>query len=241
VPEVLVLQNRKPEHIAASARLLAEKLAAAQMLILPGGFSGGDEPEGSAKLICAFFCGERVRDAVLQMLACRDALILGICNGFQALLKLGLVPDGTIHREQAASAPTLTFNTIARHQSRMVRTRVCSTLSPWFSREEAGALHYIPVSHGEGRFVAGEQTLRTLAERGQIATRYVDEHGQPSSAIAHNPAGSMFAIEGISSADGRVLGKMAHSERLASGLYRNLGAPAPCQKLFESGVYYFTA
>jgi phosphoribosylformylglycinamidine synthase len=220
-----------------SAAALAEKINNTNMLVIPGGFSGGDEPDGSAKFIAAFFRSPVVADAVMKLLERRDGLILGICNGFQALIKLGLVPFGRIKTIEKDD-PALTFNTIGRHQSTLVRTRICSVLSPWFLCEEKGALHTIPVSHGEGRFVAGDSAIRALAEAGQIATQYVDLDGSPTMDLRYNPAGSMMAVEALSDPSGRVLGKMAHSERRGAYLYKNVPGNKN-QKLFEGGVKYF--
>ena len=207
------------------------------MLILPGGFSGGDEPDGSATLITAFLRNPAVREQVMALLDQRDGLMLGICNGFQALIKLGLVPFGKIIDTDAA-CPTLTYNTIGRHQSRMVRTRVASDLSPWLSGARVGETYTVPISHGEGRFLASEALLRDLAQRGQIATQYVDEVGQPTLDDDWNPNGSLWAVEGITSPDGRVLGKMGHSERIGPNLYRNVPGDYD-MKLFQSAVRYF--
>jgi phosphoribosylformylglycinamidine synthase len=236
-PEIFVVRNLSPADVAQSAALLAEKTGRANMLVIPGGFSGGDEPDGSAKLIAAFFRGPAVADAVMDLLLNRDGLILGICNGFQALVKLGLVPFGKI-TEPREDSPTLTFNTIGRHQSFLVRTRVCSTLSPWFLCEEAGAIHTIPVSHGEGRFVAGDGEIRRLAGSGQVATQYVDHDGRAVMDLRYNPAGSVMAVEAVTDPTGRVLGKMAHSERRGEHLYKNVPG-LKTQKLFEGGVKYF--
>ncbi len=212
-------------------------LRRAQVLFVPGGFSGGDEPDGSGKFITAFFRNEVLREETEQLLYARDGLALGICNGFQALIKLGLVPFGHILPADAA-APTLTFNTIARHQSRLVRTRVASNKSPWLRFTNAGDIFTVPISHGEGRFLADEETIRSLAANGQIATQYVDLNGQPTSDIRFNPNDSMYAIEGITSPDGRVLGKMGHSERTGAGLYKNVPGRYD-MKLFDAAVHYF--
>ncbi|MDL2219615.1 phosphoribosylformylglycinamidine synthase [Ruminococcaceae bacterium OttesenSCG-928-O06] len=235
--EIFVVQNLTPAQVAESAAALAQKIAQSQMVVLPGGFSGGDEPEGSAKLIAAFFRGGQVAEEVARLLQMRDGLMLGICNGFQALIKLGLLPHGKI-TDITPDSPTLTFNTIGRHQSMLVRTRIASNLSPWLAKEEVGAIHTIAISHGEGRFVAGEDQLRTLAENGQIATQYVDVAGKPTMDIAGNPNGSAFAIEGLTSADGRILGKMGHTERIGDGVYANVPGNKH-QALFEGGVAYF--
>ncbi|MDR3356130.1 MAG: phosphoribosylformylglycinamidine synthase [Spirochaetaceae bacterium] len=236
--ETFVIRNLTPQAVAKSAALLAEKIRGANMLVIPGGFSGGDEPDGSAKLIAAFFRGAAVADAVAELLEVRDGLVLGICNGFQALVKLGLVPLGKI-TEIKEGDPVLTFNTIGRHQSFLARTRLCSVLSPWFLCEEAGAIHTIPVSHGEGRFVADSACLARLAAAGQIAAQYVDTEDRASMDPRFNPAGSMMATEALSDPSGRVLGKMAHSERRGAHLYKNVGGNK-IQNLFEGGVKYFS-
>ncbi len=235
--EIFVLRNLTAEDVQRSVEGFAAALRSAQMLILPGGFSGGDEPDGSAKLITAFLRNPAVREQVMALLDQRDGLMLGICNGFQALIKLGLVPFGKIIDTDAA-CPTLTYNTIGRHQSRMVRTRVASDLSPWLSGARVGETYTVPISHGEGRFLASEALLRDLAQRGQIATQYVDEVGQPTLDDDWNPNGSLWAVEGITSPDGRVLGKMGHSERIGPNLYRNVPGDYD-MKLFQSAVRYF--
>ena len=208
-----------------------------QIIMLPGGFSGGDEPDGSGKFIATTFRNPRVAEAVARLLEQRDGLMLGICNGFQALIKLGLVPYGKIV-DIGPSDPTLTFNSLGRHVSRMAYTRVTSVKSPWFAGVQAGDVFAVPVSHGEGRFVADDATLRRLMANGQIATQYVDLQGNPSADIQWNPNGSVCAIEGITSPDGRVLGKMGHSERQGDGLYRNVPGEKD-QRIFASGVQYF--
>ncbi len=235
--EIFVLRNLTAEDVQRSVEGFAAALRSAQMLILPGGFSGGDEPDGSAKLITAFLRNPAVREQVMALLDQRDGLMLGICNGFQALIKLGLVPFGKIIDTDAA-CPTLTYNTIGRHQSRMVRTRVASDLSPWLSGARVGETYTVPISHGEGRFLASEALLRDLAQRGQIATQYVDAAGQPTLDDDWNPNGSLWAVEGITSPDGRVLGKMGHSERIGPNLYRNVPGDYD-MKLFQSAVRYF--
>ena len=235
--EILVVRNLTPDDITASIHEAARILRGSQMLILPGGFSGGDEPDGSAKFITAFFRNPQMAEAVDSLLNRQGGLILGICNGFQALVKLGLVPFGRII-DTDADCPTLTFNEIGRHQSMAVRTRVASNLSPWLSRCQPGETHTVVISHGEGRFVGPEPLLRELAAKGQIATQYVDAEGIPSMDLRHNPNGSLFAIEGITSPDGRILGKMGHTERSGEGLYLNIPGNR-CQPLFEGGVDYF--
>ncbi|MFC0265541.1 phosphoribosylformylglycinamidine synthase [Alloscardovia macacae] len=237
--ETLLINNLTPQAVAESTHALAESIRSAQIVMIPGGFSGGDEPDGSAKFITAFFRAPEVTEAVRDLLQNRDGLMLGICNGYQALIKLGLVPFGDIV-DMDESCPTLTFNEIGRHQSRLVRTRVASTLSPWLSQCEVGDTHTIAISHGEGRFVAPHDVIETLVERGQIATQYVDTHGQPSLNLSVNPNGSLLAVEGITSPDGRVFGKMGHTERSGYGLYANV-PDLSYQPLFESGVSYFTA
>ena len=207
------------------------------MVFIPGGFSGGDEPDGSGKFITAFFRGEAVKDAVTRLLEERDGLMAGICNGFQALIKLGLVPYGKI-TDPDANAPTLTFNAIGRHQSRLVRTRIASNRSPWLSKTKVGEVYTVPISHGEGRFLASPEVVAQLAQNGQIATQYVDLDGKPTYDIHFNPNNSVAAIEGITSPDGRVLGKMGHSERIGKGLYKNV--PGVFEMgMFQSAVEYF--
>ena len=235
--DTFVINNLTPEAVAESTHELARRIRESQIVMIPGGFSGGDEPDGSAKFITAFFRAPEVTEAVRDLLQNRNGLMLGICNGFQALVKLGLVPYGDIV-EATPDAPTLTFNTIGRHQSRLVRTRVASDLSPWLSACEPGEVYTVAISHGEGRFVANDEVLGQLREGGQIATQYVDEAGVPSMGLDVNPNGSVLAIEGITSPDGRVFGKMGHVERRGENLYRNV----PGEKfmpLFESGVQYF--
>ena len=205
--------------------------------MFPGGFSGGDEPDGSGKFIKAAFENEKVRTAVMELLNNRDGLILGICNGFQALIKLGLVPYGEIRKAQS-SDPTLTFNTIGRHMSRLAATRIASVKSPWLAGVEVGDIHQIAISHGEGRFVASPETVAEMEKNGQIATQYVDQNGEPTYDMPSNPNGSYYAIEGITSPDGRVFGKMGHSERFAANVFKNVPGGKD-QKLFESGVKYF--
>ena len=237
--DVFVINNLTPEAVAESTHELARRIRESQIVMIPGGFSGGDEPDGSAKFITAFFRAPEVTEAVRELLQSRDGLMLGICNGFQALIKLGLVPYGDI-RPMDDACPTLTFNTIGRHQSRLVRTRVASTLSPWLSKCEVGDVHNIAISHGEGRFVASPELLEKLIAAGQVATQYVDEDGVPGMSLDVNPNGSVLAIEGITSPDGRILGKMGHTERSGAGLYKNVPGNA-YQPLIEGGVAYFTA
>ena len=236
-PVVMVVGNLTPQAVSDSIRTMERLIGESQMIVLPGGFSGGDEPDGSAKLIAAFFRNPRISDAVHRLLQDRDGLMLGICNGFQALIKLGLVPYGRI-LDTDANCPTLTFNAIGRPQSMLVRTRICSDLSPWLSKCAPGELHTVAVSHGEGRFVAPPELARKLAEAGQIAAQYVDAEGKPTMDLRYNPNGSLFAVEAITSPDGRVLGKMGHSERSGKNLYKNVPGNA-FQPIFEGGVSYF--
>ena len=236
-PEILVIRNLSPADVEDSLERMAEALGRSQMLVIPGGFSGGDEPDGSGKLINAFFRREKLSDAVHELLYGRDGLILGICNGFQALIKLGLVPFGRIV-ETDGNCPTLTYNAIGRHQSRLVRTRVCSNLSPWLSKCAVGDIHTVAISHGEGRFVCPPELLAQLRANGQLATQYVDLDGEPSMDLRYDPNGSVLAVEGITSADGRVFGKMGHSERSGLGLYANVPGDK-LQPIFEGGVEYF--
>ena len=236
-PEILVVRNLTPADVAESCKALVKAIDASQIVMLPGGFSGGDEPDGSAKFIASFFRNPAVTEAVRRLLQQRDGLMLGICNGFQALIKLGLVPYGDI-RPITACDPTLTFNTIGRHQSMLVHTRVASTGSPWLSKCEVGEMHTIAISHGEGRFVAPQEVLDTMLRNGQVATQYVDLTGVPTMDQSFNPNGSVLAIEGITSPDGRVFGKMGHSERSGEYLYKNVTGDK-YQPIFEGGVDYF--
>ena len=236
-PELLIVKNLTPAAIEETISEMVKLIDDAQMVMLPGGFSGGDEPDGSGKFIATTFRNPRVSEAVARLLNQRDGLMLGICNGFQALIKLGLVPYGEI-RELKADDPTLTFNTIGRHISHMAYTRVTSTKSPWFSSVNAGDVFSVPISHGEGRFVVSDEMLQKLIANGQIATQYVDLNGKQADTIEFNPNGSVCAIEGITSPDGRVLGKMGHSERKGDNLYKNVPFEKD-QKIFESGVKYF--
>ena len=236
-PEILVIRNLTPADVAESCKALVKAIDNSQIVMLPGGFSGGDEPDGSAKFIASFFRNPEVTEAVRRLLQQRDGLMLGICNGFQALIKLGLVPYGDI-RPITAYDPTLTFNTIGRHQSMLVRTRIASTGSPWLSKCEVGEQFTVAISHGEGRFVAPQEVLDTLMKNGQIATQYVDIEGNPTMDQRYNPNGSVLAIEGITSPDGRVFGKMGHSERSGEYLYKNVTGDK-YQPIFEGGVDYF--
>ena len=236
-PEILVINNLSADGIARSVEAFAEKLKDAQMIFIPGGFSGGDEPDGSGKFITAFFRSAAVKEGVTDLLEKRDGLMCGICNGFQALIKLGLVPYGRII-DTDETCPTLTFNTIARHQSRIVRTRIASNKSPWLALTEVGEVYNVPISHGEGRFLASEETIRELAANGQIATQYVDLNGEATADVHFNPNGSLYAIEGITSPDGRVFGKMGHAERIGSNLYKNVPGNYDI-RMFEAAVKYF--
>ena len=235
--EIFVINNLTQEGIQRSTADFARKLKDSQMIFVPGGFSGGDEPDGSGKFIMAFFRNAEIKEGVHDLLGNRDGLMCGICNGFQALIKLGLVPYGRI-TDPDENAPTLTFNTISRHQSKLVRTRIASNKSPWLASTEVGDVYTVAISHGEGRFLADEALIRKLAENGQIATQYVDLNGEPTSDIRYNPNDSAFAIEGITSPDGRVFGKMGHSERIGNGLYKNMLGEFD-MKMFESAVKYF--
>ena len=236
-PEILVINNLSSDGIARSVERFAQSMAQSQMLFIPGGFSGGDEPDGSGKFITAFFRSAAVREGVTELLERRDGLICGVCNGFQALIKLGLVPYGRII-DTDETCPTLTFNTIARHQSRIVRVRVASNKSPWLSKTQVGEIYSVPISHGEGRFLASEELIRQLAANGQIATQYVDLEGKATGDVHFNPNGSAFAVEGICSPDGRVFGKMGHAERIGSGLYKNVPG-AYDMHMFSAAVEYF--
>ena len=234
---ILVVNNLTSQGVARSVERFAQELRQAQMVFLPGGFSGGDEPDGSGKFITAFFRNQAVKEETMALLSRRDGLMAGVCNGFQALIKLGLVPFGEIV-DTDENCPTLTYNVIGRHQSRMVRTRIASNKSPWLKNTRAGEIYTVPISHGEGRFIASEELVRRLAENGQIATQYVDLEGLPTDDIRFNPNGSVCAIEGITSPDGRVFGKMGHSERIGAGLYRNVPGEYD-MKMFEAAVDYF--
>lgn len=235
--EIFVIRNLTPKSISESVSAFAERVKQSQIIFIPGGFSGGDEPDGSGKFITSFFRGAEVRDAVTELLEARDGLMLGICNGFQALIKLGLVPFGKI-TDTDEHCPTLTYNTIGRHQSKIVRTRVASVNSPWLLGCNVGDVYCVPISHGEGRFIAEEMMISELAARGQIATQYVGADGNATDDIMYNPNNSVAAIEGIFSPDGRVFGKMGHSERIGNGLYKNVPGNYD-MKLFESAVKYF--
>ncbi len=236
-PEILVVRNLSAADVTESVEAMVAAGKKSQIIAIPGGFSGGEEPDGSGKFITAFFRNPAIKDAVHELLGTQDGLMCGICNGFQALIKLGLVPYGKII-DGDANAPTLTFNLIGRHQSRLVNTRVCSNKSPWLMFSEPGDIHTVAISHGEGRFVASEEEIRQLAANGQIATQYVDEFANPTMDIRYNPNGSMMAIEGITSPDGRVFGKMGHSERYGDSVYKNVDGTKD-NKMFAGAVAYY--
>ena len=235
--KLVVIRNKTEEDIKKSVNELTNAIKEAQIMMIPGGFSAGDEPEGSGKFIATFLRNEKLKEAISDLLENRDGLMIGICNGFQALIKLGLLPYGKI-KDMDKNDPTLTFNTIGRHVSQMVTTRISSVKSPWLANVNVGDMHVIPVSHGEGRFVAPTEVLKELFDNGQVFTQYVDENGQPTMISPYNPNGSMMAIEGILSKDGRILGKMGHSERQGDNRFKNIYGEMD-QLLFESGVNYF--
>ncbi len=235
--KIIVVKNLNQSLLSQSIEEFYNELKTAQMIFIPGGFSGGDEPDGSGKFITAFFRNEMIKEGVTNLLDNRDGLMCGICNGFQALIKLGLVPFGKII-DTDENCPTLTFNTIARHQSKIVRTRIASNKSPWLSSMNVGDIVNVPISHGEGRFIAPASVIEALVKNGQVATQYVDLKGKPTSDIRFNPNNSMLAIEGITSPDGRVIGKMGHSERYHNGLYKNVYGNYDI-KMFASAVKYF--
>ena len=236
-PEIFVLNNLSADAVARSVSDFAAKVRESQMIFIPGGFSGGDEPDGSGKLITAFFRNAEIKEAVTALLGERDGLMAGICNGFQALIKLGLVPYGKII-DTDETCPTLTYNRIGRHQSKLVQTRIVSNHSPWLAGVQPGEVYTVPISHGEGRFMASQELLTELAANGQIITQYADFDGNATMEIQYNPNGSDWAVEGIISPDGRVLGKMGHSERIGSGLYQNVPGRFDMQ-MFTSAVKYF--
>ena len=236
-PEIFVVRNMSADAISRSVETFAEKIKDSQMIFIPGGFSGGDEPDGSGKFITAFFRNAAIKEQVTELFEKRDGLMCGICNGFQALVKLGLVPYGKII-DMDENCPTLTFNIIGRHQSRIVRTRVASNNSPWLANTKVGDIYNVAISHGEGRFYASEELARQLIANGQVATQYVDLDGNATANVRFNPNGSIFAIEGITSPDGRVFGKMGHSERIGAGLYKNVPGNYDI-RMFESAVEYF--
>ena len=236
-PEIFVINNLTADGVKRSAETFAKKIGESQAIFVPGGVSGGDEPDGSGKFITAFFRGAAVKSAVTELLDSRDGLMCGICNGFQALIKLGLLPFGRII-DTDESCPTLTFNNIARHQSKIVRTRIASNMSPWLALTNVGDVYNVPISHGEGKFLATDEMIAKLIAGGQIATQYVDLDGRATYGIDYNPNGSALAIEGITSPDGRVFGKMGHSERVGKDLYRNVIGDYDI-KMFKSMVKYF--
>ena len=235
--EIFVIRNASASEVAKSVEAFAKKIGESQIVFVPGGFSGGDEPDGSGKFITAFFRNAAVKEQISALLEKRDALMGGICNGFQALVKLGLVPYGKII-DTDETCPTLTYNDIGRHQSRIVRVRVASVHSPWLAGVNTGDIISVPISHGEGKFVASDALVKELAQKGQIMTQYVDLDGEPTMDVRFNPNGSTNAIEGILSPDGRVFGKMGHAERKGCGLYKNVVGNYD-MKLFESAVKYF--
>lgn len=235
--EIFVIRNLTAKNVEDSVNEFAARIADSQIIAIPGGFSGGDEPEGSAKFINAFFRNPKIKDAVEEMLYKRDGLMIGICNGFQALIKLGLLPFGQIV-PLSSESPTLTYNAIGRHQSQLALTRICTDKSPWLMHCKVGEVYNIPISHGEGRFVASDEVIAKLIENGQVATQYVDLNGEPSMELAYNPNSSMYAIEGIISPDGRVLGKMGHTERIAKDTCVNVDGNKE-QLLFKGGVDYY--
>lgn len=235
--DILVMKNLTSKDIEESIDAMVNRIRDSQIIMIPGGFSGGDEPDGSGKFIATAFRNPKVKYAVMEFLKERDGLMLGICNGFQALIKLGLLPYGEI-RDITADSPTLTFNNIGRHMSRMVQTRISSTLSPWFANVNAGDMHTIAISHGEGRFAASDKDIEGMFANGQIATQYADFDGKPSNDIKFNPNGSVFGVEGITSPDGRILGKMGHSERIGNNVGKNVPGNKN-QKIFEAGISYF--
>ncbi|HIR67187.1 MAG TPA: phosphoribosylformylglycinamidine synthase [Candidatus Coproplasma avicola] len=236
-PEILVIKNRTPADIEASVQAIIKAINGANIIAFPGGFSGGDEPDGSGKFIATTFRNPAVAESIMELLNNRDGLILGICNGFQALIKLGLVPYGEV-RPLTEGSPTLTYNNISRHVSTIVDIRVASNLSPWLSACKVGEVYSVPVSHGEGKIVAPAEELEKMLANGQIATQYVDLSGKPTMVSPYNPNGSMWAIEGITSPDGRIFGKMGHAERIGKNLYKNVHGNYD-MKIFESGVKYF--
>ncbi len=237
VADTFVVCNLTTDWLEQSIDKMAKMIDNSQIIMIPGGFSAGDEPEGSGKFIAAVFRNPKVREATMRLLKERDGLMLGICNGFQALIKLGLVPYGEI-RDMEDNSPTLTFNTIGRHVSCLADTKIISNKSPWLWNTSVGSVHKVAFSHGEGRFMADEATVKALAQNGQIATQYVNKDGEPTYDIRYNPNGSIYSVEGITSPDGRVFGKMGHSERYAKGLFKNVPGNKD-QKIFRSGVEYF--
>jgi len=238
VTDTFIIRNETPQALEDSIEEMKKRIGQAQIIMFPGGFSAGDEPEGSGKFIATLFRNPALAEALESLLYKRDGLVLGVCNGFQALIKLGLLPYGHIQPLKADS-PTLTYNTIGRHLSRMVDTKVVSVMSPWFANVKAGDIHTVAISHGEGRFVASPEQIRQLAAKGQIATQYVDLNGKATYDSTFNPNQSVFAVEGITSPDGRVLGKMAHTERYTGEtMFRNIDGNK-VQPIFAAGTEYF--
>lgn len=237
-PDIFVVRNLTPQSVAESIDIMAKKIHSAQIIMIPGGFSGGDEPDGSGKFIAATFRNPKIAEEVMKLLKERDGLILGICNGFQALIKLGLLPYGEI-RDLEEDSPTLTHNSLGRHVSQYVKTRITSNLSVWLAKNKVGDVHSIPISHGEGRFVASEAWLKRLSDAGQIATQYVDDKNAPTSELPFNPNGSAWAIEGITDASGKIFGKMGHSERIGDFVAKNIDGNKN-QLIFEAGIEYFS-
>jgi len=235
--EIFVIRNLTPKAVEESVVNISKSINSSQIVMFPGGFSGGDEPDGSGKFIAAFFRNPLVKEAMTELLDTRKGLALGICNGFQALIKLGLLPFGQIC-DTTEDSPTLTFNAIGRHQSMLVNTRIASVNSPWLANVNVGEIHTLACSHGEGRFVCNEAWLNKLEQNGQIATQYCDHDGTPTSLSQYNPNNSLCAVEGILSPDGRVFGKMCHSERISNNVYMNVPGDKD-QLLFEAGVRYF--
>ena len=236
--QTIVFRNMDAQGIRDSVDAFTKAISESQIIMFPGGFSAGDEPDGSGKFIATAFRNAKIADEVMKLLHERDGLALGICNGFQALIKLGLVPYGEI-RPQEDDSPTLTINSIGRHQSKMVYTKVVTNKSPWLQKAKLGGVYTVPISHGEGRFVASKEWTEKLFANGQVATQYVDMDGNPTMDEYYNVNGSYYAIEGITSPDGRVLGKMAHSERKGTAVAVNIYGDQD-QKIFESGVAYFS-
>ena len=234
--DIFVIKNIK--DVKESVDAFAKKIKESQIIFVPGGFSGGDEPDGSGKFITAFFRNKAIKENVSDLLDIRKGLMGGICNGFQALIKLGLVPYGKITDQMSEDMPTLTFNTIARHQSMLVKTRIASNKSPWLMETNVGDVYTVPISHGEGRFIIKDELLKQLIANGQVATQYVEGLGNPTYDIKFNPNNSVYAIEGITSPDGRVFGKMGHSERTGNGLYKNVEGNYDIG-MFRSAVKYF--
>jgi len=232
-----VFKNQSSKDIEESLKMMSKNISSSNIIAVPGGFSAGDEPDGSGKFITSVFRNPYVADSVMDLIKNKDGLMIGICNGFQALIKLGLLQYGEITNIKE-DFPTLTFNKIGRHISTFVKTKITSDLSPWYSGCSLGDTHHIPVSHGEGRFVANEDWIKKLERNGQISTQYVDYKNNPSYDGEFNPNGSLYAVESITSPDGRILGKMAHSERVGSNLYKNIYGDKN-QRIFEAGVNYF--